>query len=42
MTAETWLVTGFPALRARAFVRRVLAVRPEVSLVLVVRLMYGS
>ncbi len=36
MTAESWLVTGFPALRARTFVRRVLAVRPDLSLVLIV------
>jgi len=33
---EHWLVTGFPALRARTFVRHALAARPEVALVLVV------
>jgi thioester reductase-like protein len=36
MMEERWLITGFPALRARAVVRRVLEVRPDVSLVLLV------
>src|SRR5262245_45754122 len=37
MTAhEHWLVTGFPALRARTFVRHALASSPDLLLVLVV------
>lgn len=33
---EDWLVTGFPGFRARAFVKHVLATRPEVGLTLLV------